>query len=117
MESGLRQCATGALYCFLFTSMTYLQLLNIHRFVLLHADDTLMYCCGTDLSVVQAQFQQDAERVQGWMQSNQLQLSVAKSALMLIGPHQKLKDHSVSISIGGRPLPRVISTRLSGCDY
>ena len=63
---------------------------------------------------MQAQFQQDAERVQGWMQSNRLYLNVAKSALMLIGSRQmNLKDHSVSISIGGRPLPRAVS----GCDY
>ena len=83
-----------------------------HSQIHMYADDTLMYCCSTDLSVVQARFQQDAERVQlGWMQSNQLQLNVAKSALMLIGSRQKLKDHNVCISIGGRPLPRVISTR------
>ena len=51
-----------------------------HSQIHMYADDTLMYCCGTDLSVVQAQFQQDAERVQGWMQSNRLQLNMAKSA-------------------------------------
>ena len=48
------------------------------------------------------------------MQSNRLQLNVSKSALMLIGSRQKLKDHSVSISIGGRPLPRVLSTKYLG---
>ena len=85
-----------------------------HSQIHMYADDTLMYCCGTDLSVVQTQFQQDVERVQGWMQSNRLQLNVAKSALMLIGSRQKLKDHNVSISIGGRPLPRVTSTRYLG---
>ena len=65
----------------------------------LPADGTQLYCCGADLNVVQEQFQHDVE---GWMQSNRLQLSVSKSALMLIGSRQKLKGHSVSISIGGK---------------
>ena len=43
------------------------------------------------------------------MQSNRFQLNMAKSALMLIGSHQKLKDHRVSILIVGRPLPQVTS--------
>ena len=80
----------------------------------MYADDTLLHCCGTDLVVVQEQFQQDVDRVQGWMQSNKFQLNVDKSALMLISSCQKLKDHSVSILIGGRPLPRVISTEYLG---
>ena len=80
----------------------------------MYADDTLLHCCGTDLMVVQEQFQQDVYRVQGWMQSKRLQLNVAKSTLMLIGSRQKLKDHNVSILIGGRPLPRVISTKFLG---
>ena len=92
------------LCCFLFT-LTYCWV---------YADDTLLHCCGTDLVVVQEPFQQDVDRVQDWMQSNRLQLDVAKSALMLIGSCQKLKDHNVSILIGGRPLPRVISTKYLG---
>ena len=48
------------------------------------------------------------------MQSNRLQLNVSKFALMLIGSHQKLKGHSVSISIGGRPLPQLQSTKYLG---
>ena len=80
----------------------------------MYADDTLLHCCGTDLVVVQEQFQQDVDRVQGWMQSNRLQLNVAKSALMLIGSHQKLKDHNASILIGGRPLPCMINTKYLG---
>ena len=41
-------------------------------------------------------------------------MNVAKSALMLIGSHQQLKDHNLSILIGGRPLPCVISTKYLG---
>lgn len=41
-------------------------------------------------------------------------MNVAKSALMLIGSHQKLKDHNLPILIGGRPLPCVISTKYLG---
>ena len=32
---------------------------NIHKFICIYADDTLLHCCGTDLVVVQEQFQQD----------------------------------------------------------
>ena len=42
------------------------------------------------------------------------ELNVTKSALMLIGSHQKLKDYNVSILIGGRPLPRLINTKYLG---
>ena len=62
--------------------MIYLLLSNIQY--------SLLHCCGTDLAVVQEQFQQDVDRVQGWMQSNRLQLNMAKSALMLIGSRQKI---------------------------
>ena len=48
------------------------------------------------------------------MQSNKLQLNVAISILMLIGSHQKLKDCSVSILIGGRLLPQMTSTEYLG---
>ena len=57
----------------------------------MYADDTLLHCCGTDLVIVQ--FQQDVDKVQCWMQSNRLQLNVAKLALMLTGSRQKLEDH------------------------
>ena len=80
----------------------------------MYADDTQLYCCGTDLNVVQEQFQQDVNRVQGWMQSNRLQLNVSKSALMLIGSRQKVKGHGVSILIGDRILPQVKSTKYLG---
>ena len=39
---------------------------------------------------------------------------MAKSALMLIGSHQKLKNHNLPILIGGRALPCVISTKYLG---
>ena len=90
--------------------MIYLLLSNIHKFICMLMILYILHCCGTDLVVVQEQFQQDVDRVQVWMQSNRLQLNVAKSALMLIGSRQKLKDHNVSILIGGMPLPCVIST-------
>ena len=79
----------------------------------MYADDALLHCCGTDSVVVQEQFQQHVDRVQGWMHSNRFQLNVAKS-LMSIGSRQKLQDHNVYILIGGKPLPRVISTKYLG---
>lgn len=80
----------------------------------MYADDTQLHSCGTDLSVVQQRFQQDIDRVQGWMQSNRLWLNVSKSVLMLIGSRQKLRNHNVSIFVGGRPLPQVQSTKYLG---
>ena len=80
----------------------------------MYADYTLLHCCVIDLVVVWEQFHQDVDKVQGWMQSNRLQLNVAKSALTLIGSHQKLKDHRVSILIVGRLLPQVTSAKYLG---
>ena len=86
-----------------------------HSPIHMYPDDTQLYCCGADLNLVQEQFQHDVDRVQGWMQSNMLLLNVSKSALMLIGSHQKLKGYSVSISIGGRSLPQVPKYKVSRC--
>lgn len=64
-----------ALYCFLF----YINdLPTVAKHSQVHADDTPLYSCGTDLMVAQEQFQQDVDWVQGWMRSNRLPLNVAK---------------------------------------
>ena len=50
---------------------------NIHKFICIYADDTLLHCCGTDLVVATGTVSAGCCRVQGWMQSNRLQLNVA----------------------------------------
>ena len=80
----------------------------------MYADDTQLHCCGRDLSLVQKDFQGDIDHVQVWLQANRLQLNISKSVLMLIGSRQKLQSHKVSISIGGKHLMQVASTKYLG---
>ena len=80
----------------------------------MYADDTQLHCCGRDLSLVQKDFQGDIDQVQVWLQANRLQLNISKSVLMLIGSRQKLQSHKVSISIGGKDLMQVASTKYLG---
>ena len=82
----------------------------------MYADDTLLHCCGTDLVVVQEQFQQDVDRVQGWMQSNRLQLNVAKSALMLIGSRQKIPIICIYFD-WWQAISSCDKYKVSGCNY
>ena len=89
--------------------MIYLLLSNIHKFICMLM---ILYCIV--VALIWWLYRKDVDRDQGRMQSSRLQLNVVKSALMLIGSRQKLKDHNVSILIGGRPLLRVISTKYLG---
>ena len=75
------------------------------------ADDTELHCSGEDLPSVQNDLQSDLHQVQNWLQANRLQLNVSKSVMMLIGSWQKLRNKSVSVSIDGKPLASVTSTR------
>ena len=82
MGSHLYWCATGVnIRPFVFLYINDLSAVVKYSQIYMYADDTsLLHCCGTDLLVVQEQFQQDVDRVQGWMQSmqgNRLQLNVA----------------------------------------
>ena len=80
----------------------------------MYADDTELHCCGEDLQSVQDDLQSDLYQIQDWLQANRLQLNVSKSAIMLIGSWQKLRGRSVTVSINGKPLASVTSTRYLG---
>ena len=85
-----------------------------HAQINMYADDTELHCCGEDLRNVQCDLQLDLCKVQDWLQANRLQLNVSKSVIMLIGSWQKLRNLSVSVSINGRALASVTSTRYIG---
>ena len=85
-----------------------------HAQINMYADDTELHCCGEDLLNVQCDLQLDLCKVQDWLQANRLQLNVSKSVIMLIGSWQKLWNRSVSVSINGRALASVTSTRYLG---
>ena len=85
-----------------------------HAQINMFADDTELHCSGEDLPSVQNDLQSDLHRVQNWLQANRLQLNISKSVMMLIGSWQKLRNRSVSVSIDGKPLASVTSTRYLG---
>ena len=80
----------------------------MHRLTCSYAE---LHCCGEDLQCVQSALQSDLSSVQDWLQANRLQLNVSKS---VIGSWQKLQNRSVSVSINGKPLTSISSTRYLG---
>jgi len=73
----------------------------------LYADDMEMHCSNANLSCVERDLQEDLNLVYYWLCVNLLSLSVKKSSVMLVGSHQKLRNHDLNVTINGRPLSRV----------
>ena len=80
----------------------------------LYADDMEMRCSNADLSCTKCGLQKDLNSVQSWLCANHLSLSTSKFHVMLIDSHQKLQIHDFHVSIDGRPLFRVSSTKYLG---
>ena len=85
-----------------------------HAQINMFADDIELQCCGEDLQNVQNDLHFNLCRVQDWLQTNRLLLNVSQLVIMLIGSWQKLWNRSMSVSINGKALASVTSTRYLG---
>ena len=79
----------------------------------LYADDMEMHCSNADLSHAEHDLQRDIHSVQSWLCANCLSLNI-KSNVILVGSHQKLQNHDLSVTIDGRQLSHVSSIRYLG---
>ena len=74
----------------------------------MYADDTVIYTTGSRPDDVIMQIQEDIQRVEQWMKSNQLVLKLTKTKSLLFGTAQKLAGATDSkILIQGKEIDRV----------
>ena len=81
-----------------------------HCKVSMYADDTLLYCEGTDLNEICIKVNEDLHYVKTWLDHNKLSLNVNKTEYMLLGTRNrlnKINDNDVDIKINGKQLKRV----------
>ena len=81
-----------------------------HCKVSMYADDTLLYCEGTDLNEICIKVNEDLQYVKTWLDHNKLSLNVNKTEYMLLGTRNrlnKINDNDVDIKINGKQLKRV----------
>lgn len=80
----------------------------------LYADDTEIHSSSTSLATLQSQIQEDLDSVTTWMSSNRLSLNATKTVSMLIGPYQKVKNHSLDVTLNNTKICSVSSTKYLG---
>ena len=81
-----------------------------HCKVSMYADDTLLYCAGTDINDICTKVNEDLEYVKTWLDQNKLSLNIEKSEFMLLGTRNrlnKINESNVDIRIKGMQLKRV----------
>ena len=88
-----------------------------HCKVSMYADDTLLYCEGTDLNELCSKVNKDLKYVNLWLKQNKLSLNIAKTEYILLGSRSrlnKISDLNVNIEINGKELKRVKSCKHLG---
>ena len=74
----------------------------------MYADDTVIYTTGSRPDDVMMKIQEDIQRVEQWMKSNQLVLNLTKTKSLLFGTAQKLAGTTdFKILIQGKEIDRV----------
>ena len=74
----------------------------------MYADDTVIYTTGSRPDDVMMKIQEDIQRVEQWMKSNQLVLNLTKTKSLLFGTAQKLAGATdFNILIQGKEIDRV----------
>ena len=80
----------------------------------LYPYDMEMHCSNANLASAEHDLQRDIQSVNSWLCVNLLTLRIKKSYVMLIGCHQKLRNHDLCVTVDGKQLSRVSSVRYLG---
>ena len=80
----------------------------------LYADDTEIHSSSNSLVTLNSNIQQDLDLIGIWMSSNKLSVNSSKTVSMLIGPHQRIKNHTLEVSLNGNKINSVSSTKYLG---
>ena len=78
--------------------------------VSMFADDTLLYCEGSEVTDICSKVNEDLEYVKMWLDNNKLSLNVEKTEFMFLGTRSRLNNINevdVNIKIGEQKLIRV----------
>ena len=82
-------------------------------FIVMFADDTIMFINGTDAAAISSKFNNELMNVATWLQTNELSLNVDKSNFMIFKDNKK-DASNVYIEIGGRSISQVCETKFLG---
>ena len=87
-----------------------------------YADDTTIYCSGTDPTELQTRITSDLTRLVSYFNSNSLQLNLSKTNFMIISPKStpnnivNLTNHPNTIKISNTDVQRVNETKFLGLN-
>ena len=86
-----------------------------HCEVSLFADDTAIYCSTSTVDELEMKLNEDLTNIRKWLDMHKLTLNVAKSKLMIIGGHQRLKNvESINLGINQQSLEKANNFKYLG---
>lgn len=85
-----------------------------HCDVNIYADDTEIHSSNSSLPTLTSHIQEDLDSVDVWMSSNRLRVNPTKTVSMLIGPHQKIRNRTLDVSLSNTKICSVTSTKYLG---
>ena len=80
----------------------------------LYADDTVIYCYGTDTQDIKEKLNEDLLAIANWLNANKLTLNLDKTKCMLIGSTRKIANLSLTVSILNHEIDSVNSFKYLG---
>ena len=82
----------------------------------LYADDTLIYCTGSDIVELKTNIQKCVPGVHEWYESNKLVINTSKSNVMLLTTSQMLSHTDLNVCIGNYELLQCNNIKYLGVD-
>jgi hypothetical protein len=76
--------------------------------ILMYADDTVLFCSGSDVSTIEKILNDELNLIADWLRENSLFVNVTKTESMLFGTAARLKNvDRFQIQIHGHTIQRV----------
>ena len=85
-----------------------------HCDVNIYTDDTEIHSSNSSLKALTSHIQEDLDSIDLWMSSIRLQVNPTKTVSMLIGPHQKIRNQALDVSLSNTKICSVTSTKYLG---
>ena len=86
--------------------------------ILMYADDTVLFCSGSDVSTIEKILNDELNLIADWLRENSLFVNVTKTESMLFGTAARLKNvDRFQIQIHGHTIQRVFEFRYLGIIF
>ena len=86
-----------------------------HSTIDMYADDTIMYHSSSSPHTIENKLNQDLSHIHNWLKQNKLIMNCKKTSSMLIGTHQKLKQHNtIHLKVIGTPISQTLKHKHLG---